>query len=176
MRARSRGQSIVEFAVSGFVLVALLAGAADLGRAFYYSVALHAAAREGARQAGYAPQYGVPPSDLAPTQVVGVVNRTLAGAGLSATLGNGGNCPSTTTGNAPFDGRFPTQPGTVLVYVCYQRPGTSGYSSYDSAQTYANGDVDVIVLMSYGLISGWFQGLVPQGLPIAANVHMPVQG
>lgn len=174
MRGRPRGQSLVEFAISGLVLVLLLGGAADLGRAFYYAVALQGAAREGARQAGYATDFGVAPANLPPNQVLTVVNRTLAGSGLSATLGTG--CPSTTTGNGPYDGHFPDRAGSVLVYVCYQAPGAGTFSGYDPAQNYANGDVDVIVLMSYGLISGWFQGVAPGGFPIAANVHMPVQG
>ncbi len=174
MPARPRGQSLVEFAISGLVLVPLLAGAADLGRAFYYAVALQGAAREGARQAGYATDFGVAPANLPPNQVLTVVNRTLAGSGLSASLGTG--CPSTSTGNGPYDGHFPEQPGNVLVYVCYEAPGAGVYAGYDPNQAYANGQVDVIVLMSYGLISGWFQGIAPHGLPIAANVHMPVQG
>ena len=174
MRARSRGQSLVEFAISGLVLVILLAGAADLGRAFYYAVALQGAAREGARQAGYATDFGVKPANLPPGEVLTVVNRTLAGSGLSASLGTG--CPSATTGNGPYDGHFPDAPGSVLVYVCYQAAGDAAFSGYDPNQTYTDGQVDVIVLMSYGLISGWFQGIAPHGLPIAANVHMPVQG
>ena len=45
---RSRGQSIVEFAVILPILLLLLAGAIDLGRMFYASIAVENAAKEGA--------------------------------------------------------------------------------------------------------------------------------
>ena len=46
---RQRGQSLVEFALSSVVLLLLVGGLVDIGRAIYISEALSNAAREGAR-------------------------------------------------------------------------------------------------------------------------------
>lgn len=45
---RERGQSLTEFAISFLVLILLLAGTVDLGRAFFSYLALREAAEEGA--------------------------------------------------------------------------------------------------------------------------------
>jgi len=52
-RRKQRGQSLVEFAISSTVLLLLAMGLIDLSRAFYFSVALQGAAREGARHAAW---------------------------------------------------------------------------------------------------------------------------
>lgn len=49
----SRGQSIVEFALLLPVLVLIVIGATDLGRAYHVTITLNNAAREGTRQAVY---------------------------------------------------------------------------------------------------------------------------
>src|SRR5207247_3028184 len=49
MRSGQRGQSTVEFGISAVVLIFILFGLIDLGRAFYFGVGLQGAAREGAR-------------------------------------------------------------------------------------------------------------------------------
>src|SRR5260370_25436536 len=50
---KQRGQSLVEFAISSTVLLLLAMGLIDLSRAFYFSVAMQGAAREGARHAAW---------------------------------------------------------------------------------------------------------------------------
>ncbi len=56
------GQSLVELALFGPLLFMLVLGAGDVGRVFYYSVALQNAAREGARHGAYFDPVGVAPS------------------------------------------------------------------------------------------------------------------
>src|SRR5256885_3049124 len=51
--SRSRGQAIVETALLLPILMLLVMGTADLGRVFYYSIAVTNAAREAARQGTY---------------------------------------------------------------------------------------------------------------------------
>src|SRR5258708_30938433 len=53
VRKRQRGQSLVEFAISSIVLLLLMMGLLDLSRAFYFSVNLQGAAREGARHGAW---------------------------------------------------------------------------------------------------------------------------
>ena len=55
-RRRSRGQSLVEFALVTPLLLLVFAGAADFGRAFYAYVAIENAAKEGALYGARAPQ------------------------------------------------------------------------------------------------------------------------
>jgi Flp pilus assembly protein TadG len=50
-----RGQSVLEMALVTLVLVAVAAGAADLGRAMHTWIVIHNAAREGARYASKFP-------------------------------------------------------------------------------------------------------------------------
>jgi Flp pilus assembly protein TadG len=50
-----RGQSVLEMALVTLVLVAVAAGAADLGRAMHTWIVIHNAAREGARYASRFP-------------------------------------------------------------------------------------------------------------------------
>jgi PKD repeat protein len=54
-RQKSRGQSLVEFALVLPVFLVFLAGALDLGRVFYANISLNNAAREGAFQAAKNP-------------------------------------------------------------------------------------------------------------------------
>src|SRR5262252_6731897 len=85
-RRRQRGQSLVEFAISSTVLLLLAMGLIDLSRAFYYSVALQGAAREGARHGAWFNTAGRYNPYLDDTDVMQAVNQALAGAGLTATL------------------------------------------------------------------------------------------
>lgn len=55
--AEQRGSSLVEMAIGSLVLVLVLAGVADLGRAFHSGIAISNAAREGARYAARYPTY-----------------------------------------------------------------------------------------------------------------------
>ena len=48
-----RGQSLVEFALSSVVLLLLVGGLVDIGRAIYITEGLSSAAREGARHAAW---------------------------------------------------------------------------------------------------------------------------
>lgn len=74
------GQSLVEIALLMPVLLVLLLGAVDLGRAFYAYVAITNAAREGAR-------YGA----SFPSQSSGIVSRVqkeVSNSGISISSGN----------------------------------------------------------------------------------------
>src|SRR5437667_11417144 len=51
--SRSRGQAVVETALLLPILMLLVMGSADLGRVFYYAIAVTNSAREAARQGTY---------------------------------------------------------------------------------------------------------------------------
>jgi Flp pilus assembly protein TadG len=61
-----RGQGLVEFALAVPVLLLLLLGIADLGRAFYYSSAIAAAAHNGAAAYSANPNAAIQGSACAP--------------------------------------------------------------------------------------------------------------
>jgi Flp pilus assembly protein TadG len=81
-RHKERGQSLTELAISFMLMVLLVAGIAELGRAFFTFISLRDAAQEGALIGSIAP------SDLA-----GIVDRTCGASnfiqGLSCSSSSG---------------------------------------------------------------------------------------
>src|SRR5881227_4128209 len=61
--SRCRGQAIVETALLLPILMLLVMGTADLGRVFYYSIAVTNAARDAARQGTYYDPTANPPAN-----------------------------------------------------------------------------------------------------------------
>src|ERR1700686_1691476 len=84
-RRRQRGQSLVEFAISSMVLVLLLMGLLDLSRAFYYSVNIQGAAREGARHGAWFDTATRSNKYLNDDAVMLAVRQAMAGAGFDGT-------------------------------------------------------------------------------------------
>jgi len=175
-RRRQRGQSLIEFSLSSIVLLLLLAGLIDLGRVFYYDVSMHGAAREGARHAAWFDPGTDSNPFLSDAEVLKAVNQNLAGSKLTATFANGSmtaTCPPPQDGNvynnpAFAQSYYPTTLGTPWVYVCY-KTATGIYSG-------GLGDVNVIVVMSYGLVTGFLQGILGNGFPVVAFAHFTIQG
>jgi Flp pilus assembly protein TadG len=186
-RRKSRGQSLVEFAISSTVLLLLAMGLIDLSRAFYYSVSLQGAAREGARHGAWFNTAGRYNPYLDDTDVMVAVRQALYGAGFQnsqinqvATVG----CLAPTDGNNVFNkpypsSAYPTTPGTVNVYICYTNPNGNLYGTLTSAPTdnsWRLGDINVAILMRFQLITPLIQGLFGTGLDLAYNEHFTIQG
>lgn len=188
-RARKqRAQSLVEFAISSTVLVLLAMGLLDLSRAFYYSVNLQGAAREGARHGAWFNTSGRYNPYLDDTDVMTAVKQALYGAGftdpqihevwpgcLTPTDGN-------TVGDKPYPASaFPATPGQVNVYICYTDPNGVQYGQRVSAPSQGDnswklGDVNVAVLMNFQLITPFIQGIFGNGIDLAYNEHFTIQG
>ena len=83
MRRRSRGQALAEMAVMVPFLVIGMMGFLDLGRAFYFQIALTNAVREAARYAALPNYYGLNPGCNA----------------MPPATSPGGNCPVPDDGN-----------------------------------------------------------------------------
>jgi Flp pilus assembly protein TadG len=174
---RQRGQSLVEFALSSVVLLLLVGGLVDIGRAIFISEALSNAAREGARHGAWfdAPRQSHPYLDDA--QIKAAVDAELATISIPASVlkNPGTTCPSPSDGNAyhnpPYvNSAYPAVANQPWLYICYNNtPGL------DPAPNQGQGDLNVIVLYSYGpltpLITAQF-GI----FRLASNVHMTVQG
>lgn len=168
-----RGQSLVEFALSSVVLLLLVGGLVDIGRAINLSETLANAAREGARHGAWfsAPNQSTP--YLNDSSIQQAVDQELTSGGLPASTLRSGQCPSVTDGNGYHNPPYATASYTATanqpwLYICYNNtvgPPVQG----------GNQDLNVIVLYSYSpltpLISGQF-GL----FHLAANQHITVQG
>ncbi|TMF84713.1 MAG: hypothetical protein E6I08_15170 [Chloroflexi bacterium] len=177
-----RAQSTVEFAISSIVLLLLMTGLLDLSRAFYYSVDIHAAAREGARHGAWFNTSQRQNVYLDDADIKTAVDQTLAGAGLPAsTLGTG--CP----GNPPYNPPYPSSAygpvGSVVMYICYDALGNAQGSS--TCCTSAPGsdnlfwtgkDLNVIVLYNYPLVTAFLASVLGQGIQLASNEHVAIQG
>jgi hypothetical protein len=200
-RQRCLGQATTEFAISSIVLLLLVSGIVDLGRAFFYDVSMHGAAREGARHGAWFD----PGSDTNPylddVDILCSVNQNLAGSGYKATFpdgsapacpgppgsgyvypGNSTSCPL--TGNAfnnpPVPASaMPAKLNTPVLYVCYKTAGGGyfgGMPSPPGNNFYAQGDVETILVMSMGLVTPLAQGIFGNGIGMVAYAHINVQG
>ena len=186
-RRKQRGQSLVEFAISSTVLLLLAMGLIDLSRAFYFSVSLQGAAREGARHGAWFNTASRQNIFLDDTDIMTAVKQSLYGAGFKDTqitlMANNG-CLSPTDGNGatnkPYpQSAYPTTPQTVNVYICYTTPGGQVLGSMPSHPTdnsYWLGDVNVSMLMNFQLITPFIQGIFGNGIDLAYNEHFTIQG
>jgi len=186
-RPKQRGQSLVEFAISSTVLLLLAMGLIDLSRAFYFSVAMQGAAREGARHAAWFDTARRANLFLQDSEVSSAVTLALTGAGFNSTqvtfIATNG-CLSPTDGNSAGDkpyplAAYPPTPQTIYVYACYTTPSGAQYGSLTNApqdNAWRLGDINVILLMNFQLITPFIQSLFGNSLDIAYNEHFTIQG
>jgi TadE-like protein len=180
---RERGQSLVEFAISSIVLLLLIMGLLDFGRAFYFAVDLAGAAREGARHGAWFDTASRSNIYLDDADIMTAVNQSLLGAGLQANRApitgqclTGGDNP---VNNKPYS---VTVPGTQqpVVYICYTAPGysfqTDSILNHPTNNNWRLGDINVTVLMNFQIITPFIQNLFGQGIPLAFNEHFTIQG
>jgi Flp pilus assembly protein TadG len=175
----------VEFAISSIVLLLLVMGLLDLSRAFYFSVNLQGAAREGARHGAWFNTASRNNNFLDDTDVMSAVNAGLNGAGLTANLVASGSCLSGADGNAfnnkPYSvAAYPVTTQQVNAYICYTYPGaafqTGSRGVPPGDNSWRLGDINVSLLMNFALITPLIQGLFGNGLDLAYNEHFTIQG
>ena len=172
----------MEVAISSIVLLLLMTGLLDLARVFYYSVDLHAAAREGARHGAWFNQVSRQNLYLDDNDIFTATNLTLKGAGINnATLGSG--CPGSAPYNAPYPAAAYGSPGQAIVYICYDSLGAAqGAGSCCVAPPAANDfswtgkDLNVIVLYNYPFVTGFLTSFLGPGVKVAGNEHIYIQG
>ena len=180
---RQRGQSLVEFAISSIVLLLLVMGLLDLSRAFYYAVSLEGAAREGARHGAWFDTASRSNIYMDDADVMSAVNSSLAGAGLTGVLVPGGCLAGTdgnTINNKPYaSSAYPLSRQQVNVYICYTQPGGAQVGTLPAHPTdnsWRLGDINVSLLMNFGLITPFIQSIFGNGIPIVYNEHFTIQG
>ena len=177
---RQRGQSLVEFALSSVVLLLLVGGLVDIGRAIFISEALSNAAREGARHGAWFDASNRSHPFLYDAEIKAVVDAELAAINLppSVLKNPGTTCPTPSDGNGfhnpPYQNSFyPSTANQAWLYICYGN--TLGLDFTSPATGEGREDLQVIVLYAYSpltpLITSQF-GI----FRLAANTHMTVQG
>jgi Flp pilus assembly protein TadG len=178
------GQSTVEFGASAIVLILLVFGLIDLGRVFYFDVGLMGAVREGARQASwFDPRTGRNPY-LYDSAIKSSVDTILRHSGLPASVlqnTGGTTCPATVDGNAAYnppyqDFTYPTDLNAPSLFICYANTPGLDLTTAPTDNSYKGTDVNVILVTSFGLASGFLQGVIGNSIHIVANTHMSVGG
>jgi len=179
-KIRQRGQSLVEFALSSVVLLLLVGGLVDMGRAIYITEALSNAAREGARHGAWfdAPHLSTP--YLFDAQIKAVVDQELGAASLPASLlkNPGTTCPGVTDGNArhnpPYvSSAYAPTANTTWLYICYDNTPGTDFGAPPAGQ--GGQDLNVIVLYTYSPLTPLLGGQFGT-FHLANNLHMTVQG
>src|SRR3989475_4854141 len=132
-RRRQRGQSLVEFAISSTVLLLLVMGLLDLSRAFYFSVSLQGAAREGARHGAWFNTASREKNFLDDADVMTAVKQGLYGAGFQDSqihLMSAGGGLGPTDGNGDSHNAYPPAAfpatsqhvNTDIIFTCPNGP------------------------------------------------------
>jgi Flp pilus assembly protein TadG len=176
-----RGQSLVEFALSSVVLLLLVGGLVDIGRAIYVTEALSSAAREGARHGAWFDAASLSHPYLDDVEIKAAVDAELATVSLPSSIlkNSSQTCPTASDlngfHNPPYQSSFyPSTANQAWLYICYNNTPFVDYPS-TPATNLGQLDVNVIVLLSYGpltpIISTQFGAF-----HLAANEHMTVQG
>jgi Flp pilus assembly protein TadG len=183
IRRHQRGQSLVEFAISSIVLLLLMMGLLDLSRAFYYAVSLESAAREGARHGAWFDTASRSNIFLDDADIMNAVNASLSGAGLTGVLVPGGclaGADGNTVNNKPYaPSNYPLGTQQVNVYICYTQPGGAQQGSlavHPGDNSWRLGDINVSLLMNFGLITPLIQNMFGKGIPLGFNEHFTIQG
>src|SRR5579859_2145750 len=138
-RGRS-GQAATELAISSVVLLLIATGLLDLGRVFYFQVAMYDGVWEGGRHAAwYSPSLDSNPY-LDDADILSAVNQSLNSRGLTAQFpsGTSSTCPTTssTFKDPPYAASYypsATQLNTPYLYICYKKPGGSYFGGMATA-------------------------------------------
>ena len=172
---------MVEFALSSVVLLLLVGGLVDIGRALYVQETISSAAREGVRHAVWFDAGKQSHPYLSDAQIKSSVDATLTAGGLPASVlkNPGTTCPAPIDGNAFYNppyanSAYPAATNQAWLYICYDNTAGVDFTSPPASGQRLQ-DVNVIVLYSYGaltpIVSSQF-GL----FRLAVNQHMTVQG
>jgi Flp pilus assembly protein TadG len=160
-RKRQRGNAFIEAALAAPVMILMLSGVIDFGRAFYYADAAASAARAGA-------QYGIQsPANF--NNYVGMQIAALNDVNASCTDSNGTSvsCNPSQSGQQAYIGPYKVS-ATASSY-CKDSSG----STVACASSNARGYVKVVTSIPYSLIMP-LPGL-PNPLPIGGSAIMRTQ-
>src|SRR2546426_3678678 len=164
--SRSRGQAVVETALLLPILMLLVMGTADLGRVFYYSIAVTNAAREAARQGTYFDPISNSNAYDSYAQVLAAAQQEVP---ADVTLNLPASSPSHCLTGQPssWSAYYPSQPNTGYVYICFD--------GNDSQSSPAQQTIQVNILYNFSPVTP-LAGVVGADLvQVVASTTMQVQ-
>jgi Flp pilus assembly protein TadG len=164
---RSRkGQAIVETALLLPILMLLVMGSADLGRVFYYSIAVTNAAREAARQGTYWDPISASNTYDSYSQVLTAAQKEVPS---DVTLSLPTSSPSHCLTGAPSSWSiyYPTQPNSGYVFICFD--------GNDSQSTAATQTIQVVILYNFSPVTPLAQVVGTSLIQVEASTTMQVQ-
>jgi len=147
-------------------------------------VGLTGAAREGAREASwFDPSTGTNPF-LYDGAIKSSVDGILTHSGLPTSVlanASGTTCPSVADSNSSYnppyvDSVYPTDLNQPLLYICYSNTPGLDLTTAPNNNSYKGTDINVVLVLSLGFVSGFLSGLLGNSVHIVANTHMTVGG
>jgi Flp pilus assembly protein TadG len=161
-----RGQAIVETALLLPILMLLVMGSADLGRVFYYSIAVTNAAREAARQGTYYdPVTSSNAFDDYPDVLAAATRDVPGDVTLSTPAISPQHClPGQPSSWSPY---YPTQPNTGYVFICFD--------GNDAQATAATQTVRVTILYNFEPVTPLASVVGAGSVQVEASTTMQVQ-
>jgi len=180
---RQRGQAATEFAISSIVLLLILLGLIDFSRVFYFDTGIHGAAREGARHGAWFDTPTRRNPYLYDAEIKATVDQALNGVTGVAPSVLAGNCPTSSDGNPYHNPPYVSSAFPVAgvynvpnLYICYNNDPSLDITVAPADNSYKLEDLNVILLMNYGLATGFMQDQIGKNIPVAANAHIIIQG
>jgi Flp pilus assembly protein TadG len=161
-----RGQAIVETALLLPILMLLVMGSADLGRVFYYSIAVTNATREAARQGTY---YDPASSSNKFDDYPDVLAAARQDVPSDVTLSTPAISPSHCLTGQPssWSPYYPTQPNSGYVYICFD--------GNDAQSTAAAQTIRVTILYNFQPVTPLAGVVGAASVQVEASTTMQVQ-
>jgi Flp pilus assembly protein TadG len=161
-----KGQAIVETALLLPILMLLVMGSADLGRVFYYAIAVTNSAREAARQGTYYDPISAGNAYDSYGQVLAAAqNEVPSDVTLSLPASTPSHC---LTGNpSSWSIYYPTQPNTGYVFICFDGD--------DSQTVAATQTIQVVILYNFSPVTPLAQVVGASLIQVEASTTMQVQ-
>jgi Flp pilus assembly protein TadG len=161
-----KGQAIVETALLLPILMLLVMGSADLGRVFYYAIAVTNSAREAARQGTYwDPTSGSNTFDSYAQVLAAAQKEVPSDVTLSLPASTPSHCLTGTP--ASWSIYYPTQPNAGYVFICFD--------GNDSQTTAATQTIQVTILYNFAPVTPLPQVVGASLIQVEASTAMQVQ-
>src|ERR1700737_1061741 len=161
-----KGQAIVETALLLPILMLLVMGNADLGRVFYYAIAVTNSAREAARQGTYYDPISGTNAYDSYTLILQAAQKEVP---IDVTPPRPTSSPSHCLTGAPSSWSiyYPTQPNAGYVFICFD--------GNDSQTTAATQTIQVTILYNFSPVTPLAQVVGASLIQVEATTAMQVE-
>lgn len=161
-----KGQAIVETALLLPILMLLVMGSADLGRVFYYAIAVTNSVREAARQGTYYDPISRSNTYDSYGQVLAAAQKEVpSDVALSLPTSTPSHC--LTGAPSSWSIYYPTQPNSGYVFICFD--------GNDSQTSAATNTIQVTILYNFSPVTPVAQVVGASLIQVEASTTMQVQ-